>query len=92
MLCYAMQAGDALDAMFRRALVDFPEHSPTALSEDPWVLQFENLVSAEDAQALVQACTRFERSLAGDQLSPVRTSTQCWCGQEDGCALDGAVH
>jgi hypothetical protein len=61
-----LQAGDALDAMFRRALSEFPEHSPTALSTDPWVLQFENMVSAEDAAALVGACTKFERSLAGD--------------------------
>ena len=42
-----LQAGDELDAMFRAALTDFPSHSPVALSTDPWVLQFEEMVSEE---------------------------------------------
>jgi len=75
-----------MHAMFERALADFPELEPTALSQPtpgtddaPWILQFENLLTAEQAAAMLGACPNLERSLAGDQLSPVRTSTQCWC-------------
>jgi len=52
------------------------------------VLQFENMVSAKEAQDIINRCAennRFERSMAGDQLSPVRTSTQCWCDDTHGC-------
>ena len=45
------------------------------------VMSFDDLVTQEEADALFNACTSFDRSLAGDQLSPVRTSTQCWCGE-----------
>ena len=34
---------------------------------------------------------KFERSLAGDQLNPVRTSFQCWCNFID-CFTDPLVH
>ncbi|KAL1529647.1 hypothetical protein AB1Y20_000588 [Prymnesium parvum] len=38
------------------------------------------LEEAEEANAFIEGCAEhFDRSLAGDQLSPVRTSTQCWC-------------
>ena len=26
-----------------------------------------------------EACAEYDRSLAGDEVNPVRTSTQCWC-------------
>eukprot|EP00966_Prymnesium_polylepis_P080340 1861010-Prymnesium_polylepis.3 len=32
-------APGGLSAMFERALVDFPEYEPVALSRDPWVMQ-----------------------------------------------------
>ena len=36
--------------------------------------------SDEEAEAFTSTCKQhFDRSLAGDQLSPVRTSYQCWC-------------
>ena len=79
----AMVAPGGMDAMFERALADFPELEPRALSTSPWVLQFENLVTAEEASAFVGACRKFDRSLAGDQVSLVRTSTQCWCDTSD---------
>uniref|UniRef100_A0A7S4AYU3 Fe2OG dioxygenase domain-containing protein n=1 Tax=Chrysotila carterae TaxID=13221 RepID=A0A7S4AYU3_CHRCT len=80
-----------MDAMFKRALSDFPQFSPTALSTDPWVIQFENVVTAEEAAIMTESCPKFERSLAGDQLSPVRTSTQCWCGEGE-CLQNENVH
>lgn len=81
-----------MTAMFERALSEFPEYEVTALSTDPYILQFENFVTAEQAEAMVKACKAFDRSLAGDQLSPVRTSTQCWCDDKEGCMADGVVH
>ena len=87
-----ISAPGGLNDMFESALADFPELEPVALSRDPWVLQFENLLTKEEADAVVEACSgRFERSLAGDQLSPVRTSTQCWCDERDGCMRVAAV-
>ena len=82
-----------MDAMFERALT-YTEYSPTALSrppEGPWVMQFENLVSVDEAAAMIAACPNLERSLAGDALSPVRTSTQCWCDTSNGCMGADAV-
>eukprot|EP00966_Prymnesium_polylepis_P080339 1861010-Prymnesium_polylepis.2 len=40
---------------------------------------------------MVDACPQFDRSMAGDQLSPVRTSTQCWCDDKDGCMRHATV-
>ena len=34
---------------------------------------------------------KLERSLAGDQLSPVRTSTQYWCDDSDDCTQHPVV-
>ena len=37
-------------------------------------------ISDDEAEAFTSSCeAHFARSLAGDQLSPVRTSFQCWC-------------
>ena len=77
--------------MFRHALTD-PEtlarYETKALSTDPYVLQFENILDESEARDMISRCAtddRFERSMAGDQLSPVRTSTQCWCDDTHGC-------
>lgn len=80
-----------LSDMFRNALSHpdiVAKHSPQALSTDPYVLQFENMVDPQEAQDMINRCAqfdRFERSMAGDQLSPVRTSTQCWCDDTHNC-------
>lgn len=75
----AFQPGD-LKRTFQRALGEFPEYSPKALSTNPYVVQFDNFVTAAEAKAIIDVCeTEFQRSLAGDQVSDVRTSTQCWC-------------
>jgi len=80
------EAGVDMGDMFRGALRDFPQYAPVALSESPYVLQFENLIDESEAADLIARCeNRFERSMAGDQLSPVRTSSQCWCDDANGC-------
>ena len=69
-----------ISAMFERALREFPQYSPRALSREPWVMTFDNFISDEEAEQFINLCSaHFERSMAGDQLSPVRTSHQCWC-------------
>lgn len=68
------------------------QFSPTVLSEEPYVIQFEDLISPAEAERMIAlAGAKLERSLAGDQLSPVRTSTQYWCGDEDGCTRDPTI-
>lgn len=82
-----------LSNTLERALNEYPQFSPTALSRPtsddekaPYVLQFEDMISAEEAAAMVSvAGDKLERSLAGDAVSPVRTSTQYWCDDSDGC-------
>ena len=80
----------------RRILSDFPQYEPEAISQPggrhgehaPWVITLRNFLSDEEANAFVEGCSHhFDRSLAGDQLSPVRTSSQCWCSN-NACARD----
>ena len=83
----AVRAG-GINATMVRILRDFPQYSPRAISwpggphgaRAPWVVTLENFVSDEEAAAFQSTCAEhFARSLAGDTLSPVRTSSQCWC-------------
>lgn len=78
-----------INATMLRILSDFPQYSPRALSRPgegklgahaPWVMALQDFISDEEAEAFISTCSsHFDRSLAGDQLSPVRTSYQCWC-------------
>ena len=80
-----------LTPLFERVLRDFPQFSPVALSTDPYVVQLNDFVSPAEAAAFQRVCEQhFERSLAGDQLNPVRTSFQCWCNFP-GCFMDEDV-
>ena len=81
-----------INATMLRILRDFPQFNPTPLSQPggphgpsaPWVMTLENFVSDEEAEAFTSSCApHFSRSLAGDQLSPVRTSHQCWCSANE---------
>ena len=75
----AVPAGH-LTPLFERVLRDFPEYSPEALATDPYVVILHDFITPEEAEAFQEVCRpHFERSLAGDQLNPVRTSFQCWC-------------
>ena len=68
-----------ISKMFERALQQFPQYKPTVLSSDPYVVIFDDFISDAEAAAIRRLCEpHFERSMAGDQLSPVRTSHQCW--------------
>eukprot|EP00316_Scyphosphaera_apsteinii_P012883 CAMPEP_0119337852 /NCGR_PEP_ID=MMETSP1333-20130426/94861_1 /TAXON_ID=418940 /ORGANISM="Scyphosphaera apsteinii, Strain RCC1455" /LENGTH=227 /DNA_ID=CAMNT_0007348997 /DNA_START=191 /DNA_END=874 /DNA_ORIENTATION=+ len=69
---------------------DYPQYEPEVISKpgkggkfgdrSPWVVTLKNFISDEEADAFIRSCRdHFDRSLAGDQLSPVRTSRQCWC-------------
>mmetsp|Transcript_29596 Transcript_29596/g.90796 ORF Transcript_29596/g.90796 Transcript_29596/m.90796 type:complete len:461 (+) Transcript_29596:8-1390(+) len=74
----AVRTGE-ISSMFEYALEAFHQYRPRALSRDPWVLAFDDFISETEAQRLIELCAdSFTRSMAGDQLSPVRTSHQCW--------------
>ena len=89
----AVAAADpgGIGAAMRRILRDFPEYSPRPISQPteeepnaPWVMTFRDFLSDDEVDAFISGCkTHFERSLAGDQLSPVRTSQQCWCSNNE---------
>ena len=73
-----------ISVMFERLLREFPQYSPRALSTDPYVVTLDHFLSDEETARLVTLCEpHFERSMAGDQLSPVRTSHQCWGNRQD---------
>ena len=86
-----MQSGD-ISRIYKRIMSDFPQYNPKLISDPstpvakgrsgsayvpPWVVTLENFLSDEEGEAFVNGCaSHFDRSLAGDQLSPVRTSQQ----------------
>ncbi|KAL1511660.1 hypothetical protein AB1Y20_004950 [Prymnesium parvum] len=81
-----------LNSLFQRAVDAFPQYEPQVLSTDPWLVRFRNFLSTAEANAFQEVCLRhFERSLAGDQLNPVRTSDQCWCNFAS-CFANEHVH
>ena len=71
----AKSEGDIIGS-FERA-VKLPGLKPTVHSVDPYVVTFDDFVSDEEADAFISTTRdHFERSLAGDIVSPVRTSQQ----------------
>jgi len=85
----AVRPGD-MNATFERALAHFPEYSPQVMHRDPWVMRFDNFMSDAEADHIVALCAdSFQRSLAGDRVSSVRTSDQCWCNW--GTCLDDPI-
>ena len=53
---------------------------PTVHSRSPYVMTFDHFVTEEECQAFIDtSSSHFDRSLAGDVVSPVRTSRQSWC-------------
>ena len=87
----AVPAGQ-LNRLFERVLTQYPQYEPEALSTAPYVVLLKNFVTSEEAAAFLRVCQKsFERSLAGDQLNPVRTSYQCWCNFPE-CFADPVVH
>ena len=71
-LSAAVPAGQ-LTPLFERLLTDFPQYEPEALSTSPYVVLLKNFVTQDEAASFMKVCREsFERSLAGDQLNPVR--------------------
>jgi len=69
-----------IDTTMRRALDAFQHLRPRVLHREPWILSFDNFLSSWEADHLVKmAGHNFERSLAGDGVTPVRTSSTSWC-------------
>ena len=73
-----------VDATFRRLLqVLEPTHEVRVLSRPPtgpWVVTIEDFLAEHEIRAMVEkGGHHFERSLAGDGVSPVRTSKTSWC-------------
>ena len=82
-------AGGGLDALFNRLLEDrevVDAHAPVVLSRSPWVLQLEDLVSADEAGDLIALCDgKWMASRAGSEVTSYRTSSLCWCDGPSGC-------
>ena len=68
-----------IDAMFEAAIAR-PELRTTVHSrppDGPWIVTFDKFVNDEEAEAFISTTrSHFERSLAGDVISPIRTSQQ----------------
>ena len=87
-------AGDIVKT-FERAIT-FTQFGPKVHSSPndesrpgPWVITFDNFITDEEADAFIATTDHhFKRSLAGDVVSPVRTSQQAWCqpGIADECS------
>jgi len=74
----AMKEGE-LQTMFEHAAMR-QDLGVTVHSRDPWIVTFTNFLSDEEADAFISTTNHhFARSLAGDMVSPVRTSQQAWC-------------
>lgn len=76
--------------MFERA-EQMHELRPRVHSREPYVMTFDRFVTDEECAAFISTtATHFGRSLAGDTISPVRTSRQAWC--QRGIATDCYSH
>ena len=71
-----------LERMFARAVSD--EHArfrPRVLSRQPWVVAFDSFLSDEECDRIIAVGGKrgFSRSMAGDGVQSVRTSSTSWC-------------
>jgi hypothetical protein len=86
----ALEGTGKITATIERAAT-FTEFGPIIRSSPhfekpgPWVITFDRFISEEEVDAFISSTeSHFDRSLAGDVISPVRTSQQAWC-QVDPC-------
>ena len=80
----------SLDYMFRRASAPIHAHlRPIVHSRDPWVVSFDTFLSDEEADSVIQVGGRggWGRSMAGDGVQAVRTSSTAWCDHKT-CGAD----
>lgn len=83
--------GGTIDETFRRALDRYSQYGPRVLHRDPWIVEFRNFLTPFEADHLLKtAGHKFDRSLAGDGVTPVRTSSTSWCNVEH-CLADPLV-
>ncbi|EOD09048.1 hypothetical protein EMIHUDRAFT_465463 [Emiliania huxleyi CCMP1516] len=54
----------------RRAVAEYPQYSPRVLSRDPWVVTFDNLLSDEETDGIVEAVG----GKSGEYLKPSTTA------------------
>ncbi|KAG8466433.1 hypothetical protein KFE25_002189 [Diacronema lutheri] len=74
----AVGEGD-IGETFRRAAA-LSQYGPRVLSMDPWVLVFDAFLTPEEAAEVRRIGGHdFQRSLAGDGVTAVRTSSTSWC-------------
>jgi hypothetical protein len=69
---------DSFKHMIETAL-DRHELQPTLLSSDPPIVLFDNFLTDNEMDGLINACPEYIRSIAGHSISQSRTSSQCWC-------------
>ena len=80
-----------IDETFRRALEIYPEYRPRVLHRDPWIVEFQEFLQPHEVDVLKKvAGHNFERSLAGDGVTPVRTSSTSWCNVQH-CLKDETI-
>ena len=81
-----------IDETFELALRRFPQYKPRVLSRaEPWVVAFDEFLQpSEIDQLLAVGSHDFERSLAGDGVTPVRTSSTSWCNVPS-CLADATL-
>ena len=83
--------GGTIDETFRRALDRYSQYGPRVLHRDPWIVEFRTFLTPFEADHLLKtAGHKFDRSLAGDGVTPVRTSSTSWCNVEH-CLADPLV-
>lgn len=86
-----MAVPGTIDATFRRALDVFEHTRPRVLHRDPWIVEFQEFLKPWEADKLLEKAGHdFERSLAGDGVTPVRTSSTSWCNVQH-CLEDPLV-
>ncbi len=77
-----------IDAVFREAIERYPQLAPRVLHRDPWIVMFDEFLKPSEVTHLLgKAGHKFERSLAGDGVVSVRTSSTSWCNVES-CLSD----
>jgi prolyl 4-hydroxylase len=60
-------------------------------SETPLLVEFINFLNDTESDHIISLCdSKFSRSFAGDGITPVRTSEQCWCQNSD-CTNDNII-
>mmetsp|Transcript_5103 Transcript_5103/g.13443 ORF Transcript_5103/g.13443 Transcript_5103/m.13443 type:complete len:401 (+) Transcript_5103:65-1267(+) len=69
-----------IDETFKLALQLHRKFQPRVLHREPWIIEFQNFLQPGEADHIIKtAGHNFERSLAGDGVTPVRTSSTSWC-------------